>query len=147
MKERVWDTLHDGSIDSITEVSPGTVDVVVHIEYIAAELPGKGEVVVVRLHGCTCVAFEPYEGEATIHVSHLASHLEVLGAEVRDGAVRVHCAATPHGPQSSASAAAWCFDTKACLCQRGMGRRFLKPNWRQLRIEAAAARRSRFPRV
>lgn len=92
MKHAVWNTLHDGSIESIGGAVPGDVHVRVGIGYLCEKLPTGADHVVVGLRSCRQFEYQPFEGDAITELSEIAAaNVEVLSAEEVDGTVSVAC--------------------------------------------------------
>jgi hypothetical protein len=88
----VWNTLHDGSIESIGGTVPGDVQVRVGIAYLCEKLPTAASCVVVHLRGCRQFEYRPFEGEAITDLSSIASaDVEILSAEEVGEVVSVAC--------------------------------------------------------
>lgn len=92
MDYAVWNTLHDGSIESIGGSAPGDVCVRVGIAYLCGKLPTAATYVIVHLRGCRQFEYRPCEGDAvTDPAAIVAADLEVLSAEEVNGAVSIAC--------------------------------------------------------
>jgi len=91
----IWNTLHDGSIESIESIDgviPGDMHVRVRIAYLCEQLPTAADHVVVHLRGCRQFEYRPFEGPAVADLSDIAdAHVEVLSAEEVDGTVSIAC--------------------------------------------------------
>lgn len=91
-KFAVWNTLHDGTIESIRGSIPGDIAVEVGIAYLCKMLPTKSSRLVVQLRGCDRLEYEPYEGTLMTSPVDLAeADIEVLSAQFAHGVVSVEC--------------------------------------------------------
>jgi hypothetical protein len=89
----VWNTLHDGSIESVDGSVPGDLHVHVGIEYLCEKLPTAASYVVVHLRGCRQFEYRSFEGDAINDLLEIAAvDLEVLSANEVNGSVFVCCA-------------------------------------------------------
>lgn len=92
MDYAVWNTLHDGSIESIGGVVPGDVAIQVGIAYLCEKLPTTANYLVVHLRGCTRFEYQPFDGETDSDLAHIvASDVEILSAKEVQGLVSVVC--------------------------------------------------------
>jgi hypothetical protein len=89
----VWNTLHDGSIQSIAGAIPGDVAVRVQIEYLCEKLPTAADYVTVHLRGCRRFEYQPYKGGAIAALPEIAeAGVVVLSANEAGGSIAVTCA-------------------------------------------------------
>ena len=92
MVAAVWNTLHDGSIASVTGLVPGDVDVRVEIAYLCGKLPTAATHLTVRLRGCRRFEYRPFDGEAVAELSAIAAaNIEILSAKEAGDSVSVDC--------------------------------------------------------
>ena len=92
MDYAVWNTLHDGSIESISGQLPGDISVRVDISYLCAKLPTSADYIIVCLRGCRLFEFHPYEGDAIRDLRELeALCIEVLSARIKKDTLSVVC--------------------------------------------------------
>ncbi|HWE95317.1 MAG TPA: hypothetical protein VG269_15225 [Tepidisphaeraceae bacterium] len=92
MDYAVWNTLHDGSIESVGGSVPGDVYVRVGIAYLCGKLPTAATHVVVHLRGCRQFEYRPFEGDAVADLSAIASaDVEILSAVEGGGNISVAC--------------------------------------------------------
>jgi hypothetical protein len=86
----VWNTLHDGSIDSIRGDVPGDVTLQIGIGYLCKKLPTASDYVNVHLRRCTRFEFHPFEGPVVTDLAILRTRdLEILSAEPEESGVSV----------------------------------------------------------
>jgi hypothetical protein len=94
MDYAIWNTLHDGSIDSIDGVVPGDVHVCVGIAYLTKMLPTAADYVVVHLRGCRQFEYRPFDEAVVSELPEIAAaDVEVLSGEEVCGSVSVVCVA------------------------------------------------------
>lgn len=88
----IWNTLHDGSIESVGGSAPGDVHIRVVIAYLCGKLPTSATHIVVHLRGCRQFEYRPFDGDAVTDLFAIASaDIEVLSAEEVGGVVSVAC--------------------------------------------------------
>lgn len=88
----VWNTLHDGSIESINGSVSGDVHVRLDIDYLCEKLPTEANHVVVHLRGCRQFEYRPFQDEPVDNLREIASaDVEVLGAKEVGDSVSVCC--------------------------------------------------------
>jgi len=66
MKADIWNVLHDGSIIGVSGTIPGDVEFVVWIDYLRNRFPDPGDRILLTLHGCSTLSYQPYEEDATL---------------------------------------------------------------------------------
>ncbi|MFO0812627.1 MAG: hypothetical protein U0796_05380 [Gemmatales bacterium] len=92
MDVAIWNVLHDGEVSAAEGSVPGDLRLSVGISYLCGHLPTRAEHVLVTLTGCERFEYHPYEGPPVSDpVAIAAIGLEVLSAEVAEGAIRVEC--------------------------------------------------------
>ena len=92
MDYAVWNTLHDGSIESVGGSIPGDVGVCVRIPYLCEKLPTAAGHVIVRLGDCREFRYRPFGQDPVSDLSAIAvAGIQILSAEQVGGAVSVEC--------------------------------------------------------
>ena len=96
----IWNVLHDGEVIAAEGSVPGDLRLSVGIAYLCGHLPTGAGHVVVTLAGCDRFEYRPYEQPPVSDPSAVAAvGLQLLSAEVADGAVCVECADGGYGGQ------------------------------------------------
>lgn len=96
----IWNVLHDGEVIAADGLVPGDLRLSVGIAYLCGHLPTEAGHVVVTLVGCDRFEYRPYEQPTVSDPSKVAAvGLEMLSAEVADGAMCVECADGGYGGQ------------------------------------------------
>jgi len=95
--EAIWNTLHDGAITSCTGVIPGSVKLVVEVEYIATRLLPGSKALLVELNDCEEFAYDFHESaKKTIRMTNLSEITEsgpIIIAGDREGeSLIIECA-------------------------------------------------------
>jgi len=94
MEYAFWNTLHDGTIDTISGRIPGDITLTVGIEYLCAKLPTSAKSLHVTLLGCDLFQYSAYGEKASDDLSRIASvEPEVLSAVAQANYVEVCCVA------------------------------------------------------
>jgi len=70
----IWNVLHDGTIVEATGAVPGDVRLNIDIDYLRRRFPEAGQYLILTLHDCTCLAYEPDDPKGSI------TNLEAMGA-------------------------------------------------------------------
>ena len=92
MDHAVWNTLHDGSIESVGGSVPGDVHVRVEIVYLCGKLPTAASHVIIHLRGCRQFEYHPWAADPVTDLAAIVlADLEILSAEEVNGAVSVAC--------------------------------------------------------
>ncbi|HVT83307.1 MAG TPA: hypothetical protein VHM90_21890 [Phycisphaerae bacterium] len=92
MDYAVWNTLHDGGVESVIGNVPGDVSVLIHIPYLCQKLPTDSKALEIRLRNCTRFEYEPFEGDVLTNPTELAAcGIEILSADQKDGFISVVC--------------------------------------------------------
>ena len=92
MNFAIWNTLHDGVIQSVKGDVPGDVTITVSISYLCEKLPTTAEFLFLSLRRCTDLVFTPFEGKPlTSPMEIMALEPEVLSASEHGGIVSVDC--------------------------------------------------------
>lgn len=66
MNADIWNVLHDGSIVGVLGAVPGDVRLVIWIDYLRDGFPYPGNRILLTLHDCTSLSFQPYEAETAL---------------------------------------------------------------------------------
>lgn len=79
----IWNLLHDGTIVRAVGSVPGDVELSISIDYLRRRFSDVGDYVVLALHDCTCLAYEPDDpaGCLTDLQAIAAAEPEILKAE------------------------------------------------------------------
>ena len=92
MDHAVWNTLHDGSIESVGGAVPGDVHVRVEIVYLCGKLPTAASHVIIHLRSCRQFEYHPWAADPVTDLAAIVlADLEILSAEEVNGAVSVAC--------------------------------------------------------
>ena len=100
MNVDVWNVLHDGPIVRIFGAIPGDVQFAIAIGYLRKRFTDPGDCILLTLHGCTSISYEPWDAGAPItdFASIVATEPEILSADepttvfCSGGNLRVHAA-------------------------------------------------------
>lgn len=92
MNAALWDTFHDGSIESIHGQVPGDVTLTVGIMYICDELETAASSLQVLLCNCRLLTYTPYDGALISDLLILNGlQIGILGATLESDHVAVGC--------------------------------------------------------
>ena len=92
MNYAVWNTLHDGSIESVVGSVPGEVTVSIDISYLCEKLPTSSTKLEVRLLGCLAFEYEPFDGNRICELGEIgAQDIEILSARREGDVVSIIC--------------------------------------------------------
>ncbi len=90
----IWNILHDGEVLGVSGTVPGEVQFSVRIDYLRNRFPEPGNRILLTLHGCTSLSYEPHGEEAEL--TNLATIAEaeptILQAKDWTDASIVYCA-------------------------------------------------------
>jgi len=89
----IWNLWHDGTVFRAVGRVPGDVQLSISIDYIRRRFSDVGEHVVLTLHNCTCLAYEPDDppGCLTDLQAIAAAEPEILKAENWTDPNTVYC--------------------------------------------------------
>jgi hypothetical protein len=89
----IWNLLHDGTIARAVGTVPGDVQLSISINYLRCRFPDVGEYVVLTLHECTCLAYDPDDppGSLTDLQAIATAKPEILKAEDWTDPNKVYC--------------------------------------------------------
>lgn len=66
MNPEIWNVLHDGSVVSVTGAVPGAVQFGIRIDYLREGFPDPGNRILLKLHDCTMLSFQPFSAEVAL---------------------------------------------------------------------------------
>ena len=93
MEIALWNVLHDGELVEVSGQLPGSLRLVVEIEYLCSSLPTESTQLIVLLTTCTCFEYQPFDGVPLRELSAFGPNsLTFLSARVADSRVVVQCA-------------------------------------------------------
>jgi hypothetical protein len=89
----IWNLLHDGSIVRAAGAVPGDVQLSISIDYLRRSFPDPGEYLILTLHECTRLAYDPDEprGSITALEGIARAEPEILKAQDWKDANMVYC--------------------------------------------------------
>jgi len=89
----ICNLLHDGSIDQAVGAVPGDVQLSISIDYLRRRFPEVSEHVVLTLHECTCLAYDPDDppGSLTDLQAIATAKPQILKAEDWTDPNKVYC--------------------------------------------------------
>jgi len=89
----VWNTLHDGTIESIEGRVPGELRLRVGIAYLCDKLPTASSSLIVHISGCTHFEYAPFGEEKVADLSKIATcEVEILNARAIEDRIFIGCA-------------------------------------------------------
>jgi hypothetical protein len=66
MNADIWNVLHDGSVLRVSGAVPGNIQFAIWIDYLRDGFPDPGNRILLTLHDCTSLSFQPYEAETAL---------------------------------------------------------------------------------
>ncbi len=92
MNPEFWNVLHDGFITHVGGSVPGDVQLAVEIDCLRRRFADPGDRIVLTLHGCTTLSYQPFEEEPLTDFAAIAeAQPEILHAKEWTDASFVEC--------------------------------------------------------
>ena len=66
MNADIWNVLHDGSVLRVSGAVPGDVQFAVWIDYLRSRFPDPGDRILLTLHGCTALSYQPHGDDTAL---------------------------------------------------------------------------------
>lgn len=92
MNPQIWNLLHDGSIEGVSNCVPGIVRLFIDIRYLREKFPDSGRLIILTLHGCSTFEFSDNKDNLPRGIGDIANYCpEILSARETDTCIEVTC--------------------------------------------------------